>query len=92
MCIVAPSSVNLIQGASQAFVLSDVWTGAARGAGELRSILAGLDERDRDPSGAMRPETLCLIRKSFSPEFLFESAQLFTAGSDELLRALLVGG
>jgi len=41
MCIVAPSCVNLIQGASWAIVLSDVGTDAARRAGMLCEILMG---------------------------------------------------
>src|ERR1051325_10780391 len=89
MCIVAPSCVNLIQGASWAVVLSDVGTGAARRTGKLGSILVGWVTKDRAPSGAMRPEAFCLIRKSFSPPFIFGAAQLFTAGCGELFRALL---
>jgi hypothetical protein len=45
----APSCVDLIPGASQAFVLSDVKTRAAGQAGELPLILLGCDENDRDP-------------------------------------------
>ena len=92
MCIVAPSCVNLIQGASWAFVLSDVGTGAARRAGELGLTFARWDGRDRDPSGAMRPARLCLRRKSFSLRFIPGPAQLFTVGCAELRRALLAAG
>jgi hypothetical protein len=91
-CIVAPSCVNLIPGASRAVVLSDVETDAARGAGELREILAGCGTNDRDPSGAMRPEEGCLGRKMLSASFMVGSAKLFTAGCGELLLALLAVG
>jgi hypothetical protein len=40
----------------------------------------------------MRPEGLCPVRKSFSPQFILGDAQLFTAGCGELLRALLAVG
>src|SRR5262245_42084977 len=51
-CIVAPSCVDLIPGASRAFILSDVATGAARGTDKLRLILAGWETKDRDPPSA----------------------------------------
>jgi hypothetical protein len=92
-CIVAPSCVDLIPGASRAIVLSDVWTGAARRAGELGVILVGCGEEDRVPPRAMRPEEASLGRKSFSLLFVFRSAKLFTAGCGELgAAALLAGG
>ena len=70
-------------GASRAFVLSDVGTGAAGRAGELPSILTGLGKRDRDAPGAMPPEGFCLRRKSFSLTFISGSAKLFTVGCGE---------
>jgi len=91
-CIEAPSCVDLIPGASRAIVLSDVGTGAASRPGELTSILAGWEKDDRDPAGAMRPEEGCFGRKSFSLEFIFGAAQLFTVGCGELFRALLANG
>jgi len=92
-CIVTPSCVALIPGASRAIVLSDVWTGAARRAGELRLILEGLKTDDRDPSRAMRPEEACLGRKIVSAQFTLGAAKLFTAGCGELCAgALLAGG
>jgi hypothetical protein len=89
---VAPSCVDLIPGASQAFVLSDVETDAAGRTGKLPSILSGYGQKDRDPPRAMRPGPACLERKTFSPDFIFDSAKLFTAGCGELFRALLTGG
>jgi hypothetical protein len=89
---VAPSCVDLIPGASQAVVLSDVETDAARWADELFSILAGYESCDRDPPRAMRPRQACLERKSFSLHFIFGSAKLFTDGCGELLGALLALG
>jgi hypothetical protein len=92
-CIVAPSGVDLIPGASRAIVLSDVWTGAARRAGELGVILVGCGKEDRVPPRAMRPERACLGRKGFPSIFIFGSAKLFTAGCGELCAdALLAGG
>ena len=88
----APSCVDLIPGASQALVLSDVRTGAAGQAGELLLILVGLECKDRDPPGAMRPRQACLVRKTFSLDFIFGAAKLFTAGSGELGRTLLAVG
>ena len=88
----APSCVDLIPGASQAFVLSDVGTGAAGRAGELGTILSGLVLQDRDPPGAMRPWQTCLERKSFSLDFTFGAAELFTEGSGEVLGARLAVG
>ena len=88
--IVAPSHVNLIPGASQAVVLSDVGTDAASRAGELRAILAGWDTNDRDPTGAMRPATDCLDRKSFSPAFISAAAKLFTGTCGDFLLGLLL--
>ena len=88
----APSCVDLIPGASWAVVLSDVWTGAAGRAGELREILVGCDAKDRDPPGAMRPWQECLDRNSFSPDFTSGSAELFTERCGELARALLALG
>jgi hypothetical protein len=41
----------------------------------------------------MRPETICLGRKTFSRGFIFGAAKLFTAGCGELgADALLAGG
>jgi hypothetical protein len=88
---VAPSGVDLIPGASQAFVLSDVETDAAGQAGKLCPILRGLWEMDRDPPRAMRPWRECLERKSFSLDFITGAAELFTEDSGEL-RALLALG
>jgi hypothetical protein len=90
--IVAPSCVDLIQGASQAVVLSDVETGAAGRAGELTLILLGWSKQDRDPPGAMRPWPVCLERKMLSSLFSFTVAELFTKGCGELFRALLAFG
>ncbi len=84
----APSGVDLIPGASQAFVLSDVERDAARQAGELPLILAGFGTTDPDLPGAMRPRQACLVRKSFSLHFIFGSAELFTEGWGELPGAL----
>ena len=92
LCIVAPSCVALIPGASQAFVLSDVGTGAAGRAGELRLILAGLPTDDRDPPGAMRPRQACLERKTFSLHFIVGAAELFTESCGELPTARLALG
>src|SRR5690349_19719548 len=78
-CIVAPSCVDLIPGASQAIVLSDVGTGAAGRAGELCLILTGWETEDRDPSGAMRPGRICFGRKSFSLLLISGAAKLFTS-------------
>jgi hypothetical protein len=88
----APSCVDLIPGASQAFVLSDVKTRAAGQAGELPLILLGCDENDRDPPRAMRPRQGCLERKTFSLHFIVAAPKLFTAGCGELFRALLTVG
>ncbi len=88
----APSCIDLIPGASQAFVLSDVGTGAAGQAGELALILAGLGTSDRDLPGAMRPWQDCLERKTFRPDFIGGAAELFTEGSGELPGALLAIG
>jgi len=89
---VAPSCVDLIPGASQAIVLSDVETDAAGRAGELCSILVGWGTEDRDPPGAMRPRQVCLERKSLSPHFITAAAELFTADCGELAGALLARG
>jgi len=86
---VAPSCVDLIPEASQAVVLSDVWTGAAGRAGKLSSILVGWLTDDRDPPGAMRPRQVCLERKTFSSGFIFGAAELFTEACGELLCVLL---
>ena len=88
----APSCVALIPGASQAIVLSDVETGAAGQAGKLNLILAGCIKMDRDLPGAMRPWLECRERKSFSPDFTFGVAKLFTDSCGELLGTLLVLG
>ncbi|HEY3853401.1 MAG TPA: hypothetical protein VGO67_03295, partial [Verrucomicrobiae bacterium] len=83
----APSCVLLIQGASRAVVLSDIWTAAAGRAGKLREAFARPDADDRDPSGAMRPALILAGRK------FFVAAQLFTVDCGELfLRALLATG
>jgi hypothetical protein len=89
---VAPSCVDLIPGASQAIVLSDVGTDAAGRAGELRSILVGWVTNDRDPPRAMRPWRECLERKSFSLDFIDRAAELFTEDCGELFGALLALG
>src|SRR5512139_188852 len=91
-CIVAPSCVDLIPGASWAVVLSDVGTDAAGRAGILPLILVGLATVDRDPPGAMRPWQACLERKTFSLDIVVRTAQLFTVGSGELLETLLAAG
>jgi len=78
-------------GASRAFVLSDVGTGAAGRAGELRSILAGSAANDRDAPGAMPPEEYCLRRKSFSLTFIFGSAKLFTVDCGAAVGFLAAG-
>jgi len=90
--IVAPPSVDLIPGASQAVVLSDVGADAAGRAGELTLILVGWSKQDRDPPGAMRPGRVCLERKSCSRLFILGAAELFTEGCGELRRALLAFG
>ena len=79
-------------GASRAFVLSDVGTGAAGRAGELFSILTGSVTKDRDAPGAMPPEGFCLRCKTFSLTFIFDSAKLFTVGCGEGAGALLATG
>jgi len=89
---VAPSCVDLIPGASQAIVLSDVGTDASGRAGKLRLILAGCGLADRDPPRAMRPGQACLERKSFPVDFIFGAAELFTENCGELLEALLAFG
>jgi len=86
---VAPSCVDLIQGASWALVLSDVGTDAAGRTGELRAILKGSGTDDREPPRAMRPGQACLERKSFSLDFIFRAAELFTFGCGALARTLL---
>jgi len=92
-CIGAPSCVDLIPKASRAVVLSDVGTDATRGPGELGEILGGWSAKDRDPSGAMQPKGAFLGRKSFSPQFILDSAKLFTGGCGELCAdALLAAG
>ncbi len=88
----APSCVDLIPGASQAIVLSDVWTGAAGWSGKLCEILAGWSAEDRDLPGAMRPWQGCLERKSFSLDFTSGAAELFTDGCGGLPEALLALG
>jgi hypothetical protein len=88
----APSSVDLIPGASQAIVLSDVETDAAGRAGKLCSILVGWKADDRDLPRAMRPWRECLERKSFSLDFMTRAAKLFTDSCGELRRGLLVVG
>ena len=85
----APSSVDLIPGASQAIVLSDVETDAAGRAGKLLLILVGWVAEDRDPPRAMRPGPECLERKTFSLDFIFRAAELFTFGSGTLLQTVL---
>jgi len=87
---VALSCVDLIPGASWAFVLSDVGTGAAGRTGKLGEILSGLDAKDREPPRAMRPGPDCLERKTFSPLFISALPELFTESWGELFSALLV--
>ena len=91
-CIVAPSCVDLIPGASQAVVLSDVGTDAAGRAGELTLILAGLGDDDRDPTRAMRPWQECPERKGLSLNFILGSAELFTEACGNCLGAFLALG
>jgi hypothetical protein len=80
------STVILIQGASQAVVLSDITTAAGQ-AGKLFEAFVRRGTKDRALSGATRPEPFLPGRK------LFVAAQLFTVGSGELfLRALLAAG
>src|SRR6266700_628069 len=88
-CIVAPSCVDLIPGASRAVVLSDVGTGAARQAGELPGILVGSVLKDRDPPRAMRPWQECPERETCSLNFIGAAAELFTFGCGALDRTLL---
>lgn len=85
----APSCVDLIQGASWALVLSDVGTDAAGRTGELCEILEGWNADDREPPRAMRPGQACLERKTFSLDFIFRAAELFTFGSGALVWTLL---
>ena len=85
----APSCVDLIQGASWALVLSDVGTDAAGRTGKLCEILKGFEADDREPPRAMRPGQECRGRESFSPDFIFGAAELFTFGCGALGRALL---
>jgi hypothetical protein len=89
---VAPSCVDLIHGASRAFVLSDVGTDAAGRTGELCLILEGWATDDRDPPRAMRPWLGCLERTSFSLQFMTGAAKLFTVDCGELTEALLAAG
>jgi hypothetical protein len=77
--------------ASRAFVLSDVGTGAAERAGELREILVGWRTEDRETPGAMPPEELCLRDKSFSLKFISDPAKLFTVGCGEVDGLLAAG-
>jgi hypothetical protein len=84
--IAALSVVNLIQGASQAIVLSDIVTVATEGAGKLRWVFVRQGEIDRDPLRAMRPASNLLGRK------FFVAAELFTVGCGELPWALLAAG
>ena len=85
----APSCVDLIQGASWALVLSDVGTYAAGRTGKLCWILMGSAAKDREPPRAMRPGQECPRRESFSLDFIFGAAELFTFGCGALDRALL---
>jgi hypothetical protein len=80
------SVVILIQGASQAVVLSDIVTAAAEGAGKLNKVFARRGTCDRDPLRAMRPATFLPGRK------IFVAAELFTVGCGELPWALLAAG
>ena len=82
----ALSAVILIQGASQAVVLSDIVTAAAEGAGKLAIVFMRRGANDRDPLRAMRPAFTLTGRKSFF------AAQLFTIGCGELSWALLADG
>ncbi len=85
--IVALSGVDLIPGASQAIVLSDIGTAATERAGKLCEAFARPTTNDRDPFRAMRPLPLYSGRK------FFVAAELFTVGCGELiLRALLAAG
>lgn len=90
--MVAFGRVKLIQEASQAVVLSDVGPGAAGRAGELALIFMRPTALDRAPSGAMRPEAGCLVRKCFSRGFMLAAAELFTKGCGEVTWALLALG
>jgi hypothetical protein len=84
--IVALSGVDLIQGASQAVVLSDIATAAAERAGELSLAFVRRATDDRVPFRAMRPTLTLSNRKSFV------AAQLFTIACGELLTAPLANG
>jgi hypothetical protein len=90
--IVALSGVDLIQGASRAFILSDFETGAAGWSGKLQQSFARHGRVDRDPSRAMPPRLLYPGDKSFSLFVFFTAAQLFTVVRGELFRALLANG
>ena len=80
------SGVLLIQGASQAIVLSDIGTAAAEGAGKLFEVFVRLPETDRDLLRAVRP-VLTLAGRKF-----LVAAELFTGGCGELPWALLAAG
>ena len=79
----ALSIVMLIQGASQAVVLSDIVTAAAEGAGKLSGVFVRQTKKDRDPLRAMRPASALAGRK------VFVAAELFTFGCGALDGALL---
>jgi hypothetical protein len=72
--IVALSGVDLIQGASQAIVLSDIATAAAERAGELLLAFVRRITDDRDPFRAMRPTLILSDRKFFVVTELFTEA------------------
>ena len=84
--IAALSVVNLIQGASQAIVLSDIVTAAAEGAGKLSSVFVRQGANNRDPLRAMRPALTLPDRK------FFVAAELFTGGTAELATARRAAG
>ena len=90
--IVTRSQVHLIPGASWAIVLSDFGTGAAAQAGKLSVTFARWYRRDPAPRGARPPEGLSSGGKTGSRRLVIGAAQLFTAGGEELFRALLAGG
>ena len=73
-------------------VLSDVGTGAAKRTGALAEVFVRQVLDDRAPLGAMRPEGICLGRKTFPLDFISGAAKLFTAVCGELLGALLASG
>src|SRR5260370_36299755 len=77
------SCVALIPGASQAVVLSDIWTAATERAGKLKSAFVRRRTYDREPFLAMRP------LPSYSDRKFLSRAQLFNVGRGERSQAHL---